>query len=168
MTAWWGIIRLSWKTSSFLKYLERLPHPDDRDAYRTFLEKLAVQAQTLTLQYRLQKCDGSMMFVNDTMTSYRQNHRMIGDSVLTDITNLKNENQNLQYLNDTTPFGFLKYTCEQNTKVTYINDRMLSVCAASSAIFMDERFGGQMTGLRKSHIAPCLPWADIRRIPVFF
>ena len=36
---------------------------------------------------------------------------MLADSVLTDITKLKAENQNLQYLNDTTPCAFLKYTC---------------------------------------------------------
>lgn len=102
-------------------------HPGDREAYRAFLEKLAAAPQTLTLQYRLLKCDGCMIFVSDTMTSYQLNSRMIGDSVLTDITNLKNENRNLQYLNDTTPCGFLKYTCEQNPKVTYINDRMLKI-----------------------------------------
>ena len=106
-------------------------HPGDRDAYRVFLEKLSAATQTQTLQYRLIKQDGSVIFVSDTMTSYCSEGRMMGDSVLTDITDLKNENRNLQYLNDTTPCGFLKYTCEKNPRVTFINDRMLDILGFS-------------------------------------
>lgn len=102
-------------------------HPEDRDAYRSFLEKLAATPQACTLQYRLIKQNGSVIFVSDTMTSYQLDNCMMADSVLTDITSLKNENQNLRYLNDTTPCGFLKYTCEKNPRVTYINDRMLRI-----------------------------------------
>ena len=111
-------------------YAKRV-HPVDRDAYRAFLEKLAGNPQTLTLRYRLLKCDGSMIYVSDTMTSYQSDNGMLGDSVLTDITELKNENRNLQYLNDTTPCGFIKYTCEQNPKVTYMNDRMRKILGFS-------------------------------------
>ena len=102
-------------------------HPGDREAYRAFIEELSITPQTLTIQYRLLKCDGSIVFVSDTMKSYHLGESIIGDSVLTDITELKNENQNLQYLNDTTPCGFLKYTCEKNPRVTFINDRMLNI-----------------------------------------
>lgn len=102
-------------------------HPVDREAYHAFLGKLAAAAQTRTLQYRLIKGDGSVIFVNDTMTSYLLDGSMMGDSVLADITQLKSENRNLQYLNDTTPCGFLKYTCEKNPRVTYINDRMAKI-----------------------------------------
>lgn len=102
-------------------------HPGDRDAYRAFLERLAAAEQTQTLQYRLIKGDGSTMFVMDTMTSYLLDGGMMADSVLTVITDLKNENRNLRYLNDTAPCGFLKYTCEKNPRVTYINDRMLKI-----------------------------------------
>lgn len=102
-------------------------HPGDRDAYDAFLSRLAAAPQTRTLHYRLRRGDGSAIFVSDTMTSYRHNGTMMADSVLTDITDLKNETQNLQYLNDTTPCGFLKYTCEKNPRVTYINDRMRKI-----------------------------------------
>ena len=102
-------------------------HPGDREAYRAFLMKMASAAQTHTIPYRLMKQDGSVIFVSDTMTSYCSDGCMMGDSILADITDLKNENTNLRYLNDTTPCGFLKYTCEQNPRVTYINDRMLKI-----------------------------------------
>lgn len=104
-----------------------LVYPGDRGAYHAFLQKLAAAPQTQTLQYRLVRGDGSIIFVSDTMTSYRVGEDMLGDSVLTDVTELVKENRNLKFLNDTTPFGFLKYTCEKNPRVTYMNDRMRKV-----------------------------------------
>ena len=112
------------------RYAQRV-HPSDREAYQRFLEELRREPQTLTAQYRLIRGDGSILFVSDTMTSYPQGSQMLADSVLTDITELKAENQNLQYLNDTTPCAFLKYTCEKNPRVTYTNDRMLELLGFS-------------------------------------
>lgn len=132
-------------------------HPVDRDAYRDFLEKLAGKPQTLTLRYRLRKCDGSVIYVSDTMTSYRLEGQMLGDSVLTDITELNNENRNLQFLNDTTPCGFIKYTCEKNPKVTYINDRMRKILGFSEQ--PEGEFDDQ--GLYMSNIYTMIP-ADER------
>lgn len=132
-------------------------HPGDRKAYRTFLEKLAENPQTLTLRYRLLRKDGNFIHVSDTMTSYYLDGQMMGDSVLTDITELKNENRNLQYLNDTTPCGFLKYTCEQNPKVTYINDRMRKILGFSEQA--DGAFDD--VGLYMSNIYTMIP-ADER------
>lgn len=106
-------------------------HPADQERYQAFLSELGSRPQTLTAQYRLIKGSGSILFVSDTATSHRQGERMLADSVLTDITQLKAENRNLQYLNDTTPCGFLKYTCEKTPKVTYINDRMLKILGFS-------------------------------------
>lgn len=106
-------------------------HPADQESYRAFLLELGSKPQTLTAQYRLIKGSGNILFVSDTATSYWQEDRMMADSVLTDITQLKAENQNLQYLNDTTPCGFVKYTCEKTPRVTYINDRMLKILGFS-------------------------------------
>lgn len=132
-------------------------HPGDRDAYRAFLAKLAAAAQTQTLQYRLIRQDGSVIFVSDTITSYCSDGCMMGDSVLTDITGLKNENRNLRYLNDTTPCGFLKYTCEKNPRVTYINDRMRKILG-----FPEESEGDfDDLGLYMSNIYTMIP-ADER------
>ena len=102
-------------------------HPADQERYRDFLSELGRNPQTRTIQYRLVKPSGSILHVTDTMTSYHQEDRMMADSVLTDITLLKTENRNLQYLNDTIPCGFVKYTCEKIPKVTYINDRMRKI-----------------------------------------
>ena len=77
------------------RYAQRV-HPSDRDSYQLFLEQLRCQPQTQTAQYRLIRGDGSILFVCDTMTSYLQGTQMLADSVLTDITQIKAENQNLQ------------------------------------------------------------------------
>ena len=108
------------------RYAQRV-HPADRQAYADFLQELRSGEQTLTRQYRLIKKDGSVIFVSDTMTSSRRRNTMVADSVLTDITELKNENENLRFLNETMPCGFLKYTCEKTPRVTYINDQMLRI-----------------------------------------
>ena len=106
-------------------------HPQDRDSYLAVLSQLRSRPQTLTAQYRLLKASGGILSVCDTMTSYLQGEHMLADSVLTDITTLKAENRNLQYLNDTAPCGFVKYTCEKNPRVTFINDRMLQILGFS-------------------------------------
>ena len=106
-------------------------HPADRAEYQAFLQRLSTEPQTLTVQYRLITASGKVIFVSDTMTSYWQGQRMMADSVLTDITRLKSENQNLQYLNDTIPCGFVKYTCEKNPRVTYLNEQMLKILGIS-------------------------------------
>lgn len=99
-------------------------HPDDRGAYVEFLRALTRKEQTAAISYRLMTRDGRTVFVSDTMTSYRMDGRMMVDCVLSDITELKNENQNLRFLNDTIPCGFVKYTCEKTPKVTYLNQQM--------------------------------------------
>ena len=106
-------------------------HPADREAYQAFLQELGAGPGTLTMQYRLVSASGRVIFVSDTMTAYRQGRHLMADSVLTDITRLKSENQNLQYLNDTIPCGFVRYTCEKNPRVTYLNDRMLKILGLS-------------------------------------
>lgn len=101
-------------------------HPADREIYDRFLKNLCCKGQSLSAQYRLLKKDGTVLYVSDSVTTGRmEDGTLAGYSVLTDITELKNENQNLQFLNETIPCGFLKYTCEKIPKVTYINDQML-------------------------------------------
>ena len=74
------------------------------------------------------KQNGEVLYVSDTITTKRlENDTLVGYSVLTDITELKNETQNLQFLNETIPCGFLKYTCEKTPRITYINDQMLKI-----------------------------------------
>ncbi|HCT91810.1 MAG TPA: hypothetical protein DF613_10610 [Lachnospiraceae bacterium] len=102
-----------------------LVHPADRKRFTGFLRELGTEEQTLTAEYRIVKKDGGVLYVSDTSTSrYLADGTMTADSVLTDITRLKEDNDNLRFLNETIPCGFLKYTCEKQPKITYINERM--------------------------------------------
>ncbi len=105
-----------------------LVHPLDRDKYFQLLQRLTREEQTLTEEYRLLKKDGSVIWVRDMIVSQKsENGTVVGNSVLTDITELKSENHNLRFLNETIPCGFMKYTCEKQPKVTYINQKMIEL-----------------------------------------
>lgn len=105
-----------------------LVHPADREKYLEFIQVLKEKEQTLTSEYRMMKKDGSVIYVRDMFTTKKNEQGvLIGTSVLTDITDIKNENKNLQFLNETIPFGFLRYTCEKQPKITYINQKMIEM-----------------------------------------
>lgn len=105
-----------------------LVFPAHRQAYQAALEVLAQDPQTLTISYRLLARGDRELYVSDTLSSSRlPDGTMVCDSVLSDITELKQENQNLQYLNDTAPCGFLKYTCAPQPQVTYMNRGMRAI-----------------------------------------
>lgn len=103
-------------------------HPVDRKAYSEFIEKLSEKEQTLTLDYRIVCKDGTVKYVQDTVTSQRgEDGVLVGVSTLCDITALKSENESLRFLNDSVTFGFLKFTCDKNPRVTYVNERLLEI-----------------------------------------
>lgn len=103
-------------------------HSADLERYSDFITKLTKKEQTLTCEYRLLKKDGSFLWVGDTVTSKKLDDGMlVGYSVLTDITDIKAENNNLQYFTETIPCGFVKYTCEKQPRVTYINQTMIDL-----------------------------------------
>ena len=104
----------------------KLIHTNDKDAYSRFLHDAKTAENSISCEYRIMKKDGSYLYVNDTMSVERKDDGQIcGYSVLTDISKLKSENNNLQFLNETIPCGFLKYTCEKQPRVTYINEKMM-------------------------------------------
>lgn len=103
-----------------------LVHPSDRAVYSGFLKSLAEREQTLSAEYRLIKKDGTTIDVRDTVTSERsEDGTLIGSSVLTEITDLKCENNKFPLPGEAVPCGFLKYTCEKQPRVTYINQEMI-------------------------------------------
>ncbi len=105
-----------------------LVHPADRERYSEFIQRLTKEEQTLTAEYRLLKKDGTVICVRDTVTSKKLNDgTFVANSVLTDISDIRSENDNLQFLNETIPCGLLKYTCEKHPKVTYINQTMIDI-----------------------------------------
>jgi len=106
----------------------RFVHPTDREKYFAFINKASRREQTLTCEYRLVKKNCTVIFVRDTVTSKRLDDGiLVGNSVLTDITDIKNENDDLRFLSETVPCGFLKYTCEKQPKITYINPKMIEL-----------------------------------------
>ena len=106
----------------------QMVHPADREKYSGFIHRITLKEQTLTSEYRLVKKDGTVICVRDTVTSKRMDDGiLVGYSVLTDITDMKNENDDLRFLNETIPCGFLRYTCEKQPKITYINPKMIEL-----------------------------------------
>ena len=103
-------------------------HPADREKYSDFIQRIIMNEQPLAGEYRLVKKDGTIICVRDTVTPRRlDDGTLTGHSVLTDITNIKNENTDLQFLNETVPCGFLRYTCEKQPRITYINPKMIEL-----------------------------------------
>lgn len=141
-----------------------LVHPADRQIYADGLHELSRQPQTLTLEYRIVKKDGSICHVRDTLTSAAgENGALTASSVLTDITALKTENDHLQFLNQTIPCGFLKYTCEKQPKITYINDQMLRILR-----FPDTKEGElDYLDLYKENIFLMIPMEERRRFALY-
>lgn len=96
-------------------------HPADRGDFERALESLKQGSNTL--EYRLVKADGTVLSVSDSIFVSGN----AASSTLTDITELKAEVKDLRFLSQTIPCGFLKYTCDKQPRITYINDRMLSI-----------------------------------------
>lgn len=139
---------------------ELLVHPADRDKYLQFIYSLSKQEQTLTTEYRLIKKDGAIICVRDTATSKKfEDGTFLGYSVLTDISDIKSENDNLQFLNETIPCGFLKYTCEKQPKITYMNQTMIDL------LRLPNTKSGEMDYLEmyKSNIFLLIPMEERRR-----
>ena len=137
-----------------------LVHPADRERYCQSLQKLTEKEQTITVQYRLIKKDGTVICVRDTITSGRLADGMLAAcSTLTDITELENENNNLHFLNETIPCGFLKYTCEKQPRITYINQTMIDLLRFPAVR------GGELDYLEmyKSNIFLMIPMEERRR-----
>lgn len=78
---------LSEETDDYLTFL----HPEDREEYESSLRLLSQTPQTKVLQYRLVCRDGRALHVIDTVTSYVLDGRRMADSILTDITQQKQE-----------------------------------------------------------------------------
>ncbi len=140
-------------------YLQRV-HPADREKYSDFIQKIIQKEQTLTGEYRLVKKDGTIILVRDTITPKRlDDGTLIGHSVLTDITDIKKENNDLQFLNETVPCGFLRYTCEKQPRIIYINPQMIEL------LRFPETKEGEIDYLEmyKSNIFLMIPMEERRR-----
>ena len=139
-------------------------HPADRTDYCAFLQQVHRTRQIQTCQYRLVRKDGSVLFVSDTLSPAQQaDGSLTASSVLTDITRLKHENENLRFLSETMPCGFIKYTCEKTPRITYINDQMLQF------LRFPERENARFDELEmyKQNIYMMIPMEDRRRFSLY-
>lgn len=108
-------------------YLARV-HPADRAIFEGFLKESCGREGRYTAQYRLIASSGEAIYVSDTMTCVRgENGQSLGYSVLADVTDLKNETENLKFMNDTVPCGLLRYTCEKAPRVLFADRHMLEI-----------------------------------------
>lgn len=105
-----------------------LVHPADRQSYASFVEGLRAGEGSYTADYRLVRKDGSTLWVRDTVAvGWLPDGTLQGEAVLTDITDLKEENRSLRFLRDAVPVGFLRCTCQKQPKITYMNQQMLEL-----------------------------------------
>lgn len=138
----------------------QLVHPADCKKFSEFLCNLSKQDQTLSTEYRLLKKDGTIIYVKDTSVSKKmEDGTIIAASVLTDISDIQKTNENLKFFNETIPCGFLKYTCEKQPKITYINQTMIHL------LRIPESQEGELDYLEmyKSNIFLMIPMEERRR-----
>ena len=142
----------------------QMVHPSDRGLYSEFINDLKTEEQKLKAEYRLVKKDGSIIYVEDTVTVKKDGDgKLVGYSVLADISDIKKKNDNLQFLNETIPCGFLKYTCEKQPKITYINKQMMDFLR-----FPEAREGElDYLELFKSNIFMMIPMEERRRFSLY-
>ncbi len=68
-----------------------------------------------------------MLYVNDTISSKRlANGQMVGYSTLNNMMELVTDKRDL-FLGKGNPCGFIKYTCEKQPRITYMNKKMMEI-----------------------------------------
>lgn len=112
--------------SNRVKFIQFV-HAEDREMYEDFLLQLSRAEQTKSIQYRLVLKNGTILFINDTITSRKNSAgQMVGYCTLNDMTQLITDEQDL-FLGKGNPCGFIKYTCEKQPRITYLNNKMKEI-----------------------------------------
>jgi hypothetical protein len=110
----------------------KLLHPEDRDKFLRFIDALACKEQTLTLQYRMRRKDGSLLYVVDTTSSHLlEDGKMYGFSVLSELPEDRWKIAPDSPFPAVVPYGFMQCTCEKFPKITAINAQMLEYLGAT-------------------------------------
>ena len=99
-------------------------HRDDAEIYADFMNRLKSGRKTLSADYRIVKKDGGIIRVRDTVSVSSCGGRLTGNSVLADITGERTDTAEIQRLSGALHFGYIKYTCEKQPEITYMNKRM--------------------------------------------
>ena len=109
--------------------LADLVFPADRHLYEGLLEHIRQSRAADSAEYRMVRKDGTLIFVRDTVSvRVGEDNSLTAYSTLTDITAIKAENENLQFINDTVPCGMLKFACDRkNPEITFVNKQLLDI-----------------------------------------
>lgn len=113
-------------------------HPADRDKYLAFIDKVSMQETSDSLLYRIIKKNGEIIYVKDSFTSKKSNGKMMGFSVLVDVSSEVEETENLNFFKEQIPCGFLRYTCEKQPKITYINQKLIDMLKLQEVVSGDD------------------------------
>ena len=138
--------------------------PADQAIYQELFQRIARDGASGEAEYRIVTKDGRTVYVRDTVTvGTDKDGALIGNAVLTDITALRAENDTLHFLNETVPCGMVKYTCEKNPRVTYVNQQMLRMLRFS------ESKDGELDYLEmcKENVYLMIPMEERRRFAHF-
>jgi PAS domain S-box-containing protein len=99
----------------------------DREKVLRFLDALAEEEQTLSLQYHLLRKDGSPLPVCDTASSWRlEDGKLYAFSVVADVSSWPDAVPLGDRISHLFPYGYLQCTCEKYPQVTYINEPLVS------------------------------------------
>jgi PAS domain S-box-containing protein len=103
-----------------------LIYDEDQDRMLLFLDDMASKEQTKSIRVRMVRKDGSILFVNEIMTSRRlQDGKMYGDAVIAELTEGQKRSIAEGVLSSVVPYGYLRCTFEEYPTITTINRQML-------------------------------------------
>ena len=141
-----------------------LVHPEDLKTYSSLIDKAAKEPCTVSGKYHLIKKDGSLIYVTDTLTSIKTDTgTLVASSYLTDISEFEIDNKNLRFLDETSPCGFLKYTCEKNPRVTFVNKQLIDFLRIPT----DDSPEFDLPEMYKQNIFLFIPPEERRRFSLF-
>ena len=141
-----------------------LVHPEDLKAYSLMIDTLRSSESRASAKYHLIKKDGGIIYVRDTLTSIKSDDgTMIVSSYLTDISEFEIDNKNLRFLDETSPCGFLKYTCEKNPRVTFVNKQLIDFLRIPT----DDSLQFDLPEMYKQNIFLFIPPEERRRFSLF-
>lgn len=135
-------------------------HPEDLAKHRDFLAAAGKKpGWTGHLDYRLLTEGGQVRHVRESLRVCKRDGQITGEAFITDVSDLAETNGDLRFLNETIPCGFLRYGCEKQPRVTYVNRRMLEILHVNP----DDSGSGTEAASYMNDILLAIPIGDRRR-----
>lgn len=132
----------------------------DQKKYDGNIKQLCEKAQTLFLEYRLKNKKGQLFYVKEEATSVFTDSQAYIISTFSDITELKNQNENLLFLNKVLPCGIARFTYSEQAKITYLNEQMKAILKLPKDVETN-------TYIENSNLYFMIPPQDRRKFQLF-